>query len=382
MKEPLKIQDVFRKTREEVYDISGGKQFPAVYDQIIKGDFYFTLPTYTPVPDPKPIYQPVVKREKFYTPTFETTPSGANMQIEGYGSWYEGMKLKKGKYDIRVSKSGYETVIYTINLSSSGSFRFPLEAKGGGGDFSFTKIDKGSYIIPAMVKINRGSFTMGSNSGGSDEKPTHRVNISYGFYMGKYEVTFEEYDKFCEDTGAKKPKDRGWGRGKQPVIYVNWNDAKAYAKWLSQKTGKNYRLPTEAEWEYVARAGTTTKWSFGNSESDLKYYAWYDKNSYDKGSNHLDYGTHPVGQKNKNPWGLYDMYGNLYEWCEDWYKSDYNNAPTNGSENDNHSQKSSKVLRGGSWYNSSGFTRSAYRYFDDPSVRSYDIGFRLAGALH
>lgn len=229
-------------------------------------------------------------------------------------------------------------------------------------------IDKGSYIQPAMVSIKAGSFMMGSDSGESYEKPVHRVTIGYDFYIGKYEVTFKEYDKFCEDTGRKKPDDYGWGRGDRPVINVSWNDAKAYTSWLSQKTGKTYRLPTEAEWEYVARAGTTTRYSFGDSTSSLSDYAWYYENSNHK--------THKVGEKKPNPWGLYDIHGNVWEWCEDWYTDSYKNTPRDGSENDSGSQKE-KVLRGASLdYNANGL-RSANRFGGDPTFAYYGNGFRV-----
>ncbi len=122
-----------------------------------------------------------------------------------------------------------------------------------------------------MVWIPAGSFKMSDiqGSGYDDEKPVHRVSIDR-FAMGKYEVTFAEYDKFAEATGRTKPDDEGWGRGKRPVINVSWNDATAYAKWLSKQTSKNYRLPTEAEWEYAARAGTETKYWWGNNISTNK----------------------------------------------------------------------------------------------------------------
>lgn len=188
---------------------------------------------------------------------------------------------------------------------------------------------------------------------------------SKNYEIGKYEVTFAEYDRYCMESGLKKPDDRGWGRGKRPVINVSWHDANAYIKWLNNKTGKNYRLPTEAEWEFVARAGTTTKWSFGDDKSDLKYYAWYDENSYDKGKGHSDYGTHKVGEKRANPWGLYDVHGNVWEWCSDWYSKD----------------KKDRVLRGGSWDVNSSSTHSAIRIWILPSYRDYVVGFRLLRTL-
>jgi len=188
---------------------------------------------------------------------------------------------------------------------------------------------------------------------------------SRNYEIGKYEVTFAEYDRYCMESGLKKPDDEGWGRGKRPAINVSWHDANAYIKWLNNKTGKNYRLPTEAEWEYVARAGTTTTWSFGDDKSDLKKYAWYDENSYYKGKGHKDYGTHKVGKKRANPWGLYDVHGNVGEWCSDWYSE----------------EEKYRVLRGGSWVSGSNSARSAFRLGNDPSIRSYYMGFRLLRTL-
>jgi formylglycine-generating enzyme required for sulfatase activity len=175
--------------------------------------------------------------------------------------------------------------------------------------------------------------------------------------MGKYPVTFDEYDMYCEDENKEKPSDRGWGRGKRPVINVSWHDAVAYCKWLSEKSNQNYRLPSEIEWEYACRAGTTTKWSFGDDEKELKKYAWYNDNS--NGS------THEVGLKESNDWKLHDMHGNVFEWCEDWYDKD----------------EDSKVLRGGSWLYYSSLARSTYRFGFDPSIRSDDVGFRLLRTL-
>ena len=229
-------------------------------------------------------------------------------------------------------------------------------------------IDKGSYIQPAMVYIEAGKFMMGSKNGGDDEKPIHRVNIDYNFYIGKYEVTFAEYDKFCEDTGRSKPSDEGWGRENRPVINVSWKDAKAYTIWLSKKTGKKFRLPTEAEWEYIARAKTNTKWSFGNTENNLNSYGWCEDNSNNR--------THKVGQKLPNPWEIYDIHGNVWEWCKDWYVASYNNTPRNGNDNNSGSCKE-KVIRGGSWVNNPKILRSAVRSWDKPNSSSFNVGFRL-----
>ena len=259
---------------------------------------------------------------------------------------------------------------------------------------------------PQMVHINRGSFIMGSNNGDSDEKPPHRVTIDYDFEIGKYEVTIGEYKACVADGGCKQPiwleKGNSYNihtgsnnyykkmclKDNCPIIGVSWNNAKAYTKWLSKKTGKNYRLPTEAEWEFVARAGITTKWSFGNSESDLcsygnvadktaktKYSSWTIANCRD-GYIH----TAPIGSFRPNPWGVYDMHGNVWEWCEDWCLDSYNSTPRDGSAN--HSQKDNyKVLRGGSWFNLATITRSANRNWDYPTNRNDNVGFRLQRTL-
>ncbi|OQX76032.1 MAG: hypothetical protein B6D54_04730 [Epsilonproteobacteria bacterium 4484_65] len=213
---------------------------------------------------------------------------------------------------------------------------------------------------------------MGSDDGEDNEKPVHEVVFNYDFEIAKYPVTFEEYDLFCEDTGKRKPDDKGWGRGKRPVINVSWRDAKEYCKWLSEKTGENYRLPTEAEWEYSCRAGTITKWSFGDDAKELEKYAWYSKNSEGK--------THPVGEKLPNPWGLYDMHGNVWEWCEDDWVDNYEKTPRDGRAYVNE-KSGGKVLRSGSWNVIAVSTRSAFRYRVIPVIHISNGGFRLLRTL-
>ena len=233
-------------------------------------------------------------------------------------------------------------------------------------------------LKPAMILIKAGSFQMGSNSGNSYEKPVHRVTISQDFYIGKYEVTLGEYRKCVQDSTCRAPLDDKYYQkmcleDNCPVISVSWDDAKTYTKWLSKKTNQNYRLPTEAEWEYVARAGTTTKYSFGNSDSNLGSYAWYKDNGNER--------THKVGTKEPNPWGLYDIHGNVWEWCEDWYTDSYNNTPRDGTDNSSGSHEM-KVLRSGSCNYASGSTRSANRAAIDATYHGSNNGFRLARTLH
>jgi len=221
--------------------------------------------------------------------------------------------------------------------------------------------------LPKMVKIPAGKFQMGDIQGGgdSDEKPVHWVTIKQPFFMSKYEITFAEYDAFAEATSKEKPDDKGWGRANRPVINVSWDDAVAYTTWLSQQTGDQYRLPSEAEWEYAARAGTKTKYWWGNNIGKNK------ANCSDCGDK-FEY-TSPVGSFQPNKFGLYDTVGNVWEWCADYYQNSYKNAPTDGSV----WKKDSKyrVLRGGSWDDDPNNVRSANRFRSN--YRFYNIGFRV-----
>ncbi|WP_069472348.1 formylglycine-generating enzyme family protein [Candidatus Marithrix sp. Canyon 246] len=216
---------------------------------------------------------------------------------------------------------------------------------------------------PEMVMIPAGSFRMGDIQGGgdSDEQPVHSVSVGQ-FAMGKFEVTFAEYDKFADATGRSKPDDRIWGRGNRPVIKVSWNDATAYAAWLSDQTGKQYRLPTEAEWEYAARAGTETKYWWGNE---------IDKS---KANYNVNLGkTSPVGSYAANQFGLYDTSGNVYEWTCSLYENKYN-----GKEKQCVTTGNSLSLRGGSWLGVAWHMRSADRSRSKPTYRSDDVGFRVS----
>ncbi|AUB80399.1 formylglycine-generating enzyme family protein [Candidatus Thiodictyon syntrophicum] len=230
---------------------------------------------------------------------------------------------------------------------------------------------------PTMVPIPAGRFSMGCQEGEqgceANEKPAHWVQVA-AFELGKYEVTFDEWDACAADGGCtQKPGDEGWGRGRRPVINVSWDDAQHYVTWLSRKTAKPYRLPSEAEWKYAARAGTQTPWSFGDDEKATGDYAWFGGNAGDK--------THPVGEKRANPWGLYDMHGNVYEWVQDNLHKDYQGAPMDGRPwVDTTGVR--RVLRGGCWAGEALLLRSAYRNRHDPGRRSRYFGFRLALGPH
>lgn len=242
-----------------------------------------------------------------------------------------------------------------------------------------------SIPMPEMVVIPAGSFRMGCGEGDcqDSEKPIHEVQVA-SFALSKYEVTFEEYDAFADATGRERPNDEGWGRGNRPVINVYWEDAVAYAKWLSEQVGENYRLPNEAEWEYAARAGTTTRYSWGDSISINR------ANCYDCGSEWDNKHTAPVGSFSSNRWGVHDMHGNVWEWVQDCWNGNYEGAPTDGSAWENEKEER-RVLRGGSWMNWSGNLQYSRRRAEDSTdtwndihrglvtkYRSASVGFRVA----
>jgi formylglycine-generating enzyme required for sulfatase activity len=220
-----------------------------------------------------------------------------------------------------------------------------------------------------FVLIPAGSFTMGADKKWKDafeeDAPQHRVRISKPFYLGTYEVTQAQWTAVM---GNNPSKYKGLNN---PVEQVSWDDIHVFMQRLNQKEGHaRYRLPTEAEWEYAARAGTESAYSFGDDARELGGYAWHDE-GYDFGS------THPVGKKRPNPWGLYDMHGNVYEWVQDWYGERYYSASPD-TDPKGPSSGSYRVSRGGSWYAYAQNCRAAYRYGNSPGSRSYDVGFRLA----
>jgi formylglycine-generating enzyme required for sulfatase activity len=253
---------------------------------------------------------------------------------------------------------------------------------GGGGEDSGPAIETtgtketqtfnlGGGVTLEMVYIPPGSFQMGSPNDEegrySDEGPVRRVTLD-GFWMGKYPVTQAQYRAIMGSNPSHFTGDN------RPVESVSWNDAKEFFRKLSDRTGKTFTLPTEAQWEYACRAGTTTRYSFGDDAGRLGEYAWYSGNSNSQ--------THPVGQKKPNAWGLYDMHGNVLEWCLDDWHDNYNGAPVDGSRWGD-GTGSGRVMRGGGWGFSAGLCRSACRpTWDTPEYRWYDYGFRavmLAG---
>ena len=216
-----------------------------------------------------------------------------------------------------------------------------------------------------FVLIPAGEFLMGSENGDDDEKPVRRVQISKPFYLGKYPVIQEQWQTVMGNNPSRFQGDLN-----RPVENVSWQEVQDFLGKLTEKeTGKTYRLPTEAEWEYACCAGSTGAYCFGDDEAQLREYAWYDENA--------DGTTHPVGQLKPNDWGVYDMHGNVWEWVQDWYAEDYyKRRPNPDTDPQGPEEGEQRVLRGGgSW--DQGLARCAYRGRLSPSCRLGDGGFRI-----
>ena len=241
-------------------------------------------------------------------------------------------------------------------------------------------------ICPQMVVIPEGTFMMGSPAAEEgryyDEDPRHEVTLR-SFAMGVKEVTFDEWEACVRDGGCNgyRPGDQGWGRGARPVINVNWEDAQAYVRWLSEETGKGYRLPSESEWEYAARGGTMTPFHTGSTISTD--HANYDgSDAYGFGSRGMyRQRTTPVGTFAPNAFGLYDVHGNVWEWGEDCWHGDYGGAPSDGTAWTRGGDCGRRVLRGGSWISDPRNLRSANRNWGTTGGRGGFAGFRVSRTL-
>ena len=274
----------------------------------------------------------------------------------------ELLQVAKSNDSEENGKKALEALDDLLELESSHTEAIALQKKISGyygpspGDIMTNSIGMKLVWIPA------GEFMMGSNDGGSGEKPVHKVKLTKGFWMGQCEVTQEQYKEIMGKNPSR------FSGSSNPVEKVSWHDAMEFCKKLSSKEGKTYTLPTESQWEYACRAGTSTNYSFGSSESSLGNYGWYTSNSSRK--------THPVGQKKPNAWGIYDMRGNVSEWCLDWYDKGYYSSspsvdpsgPTSGS---------GRVLRGGCWSSDPEYCRSAARFGFIPDYSGINFGFRV-----
>jgi formylglycine-generating enzyme required for sulfatase activity len=230
-----------------------------------------------------------------------------------------------------------------------------------------------AQLAADMVKVPGGVFLMGSQSrlrADTDERPIHTVRIK-PFRISKYEVTYEQYDLFARATRRTLPQDGGYGRGRNPVGNVSWEDAKAFVDWLRQVTGLSFRLPSEAEWEYVARSGSKDDFPWGDTfDPDLA-------NGPDNLGKDQWPGPSPVGSFRANASGVHDMIGNVWEWVQDCYRGDYVGAPFDGSADDR-DDCTNRVFRGGSFYSFTKYMRVSYRAADGSTKGNITIGFRLA----
>ncbi|MCG8036136.1 MAG: formylglycine-generating enzyme family protein [Candidatus Thiodiazotropha taylori] len=295
------------------------------------------------------------ERELIPTLTVDVTPDDARIRILNIGPKYQpGMALKPGKYHVEVSKGGYKRHRQWIELSG-GNETFPVRLEKSPARKSYE---------PEMIRIPSGHFRMGDQfgEGDSDEKPVHEVRIS-GFELGKYEVTQAQWQAVMGSNPSKFT-----GCQNCPVELVSWDDIQVYLRKLNQITGRRYRLPTESEWEYACRSGGKQEKYCGGS--NLSSLAWYESN--DK--------THPVGQKEPNGLGLYDMSGNVWEWTQDCWNDSYSGAPQDGSAwRDGDCSRA--VLRGRSWSPRPTYVRSADRSRAPRDTRFTNYGFRLARDL-
>lgn len=396
-----------------------GKLRDPRYDQ---GDFVFTVgknstiavqPSPSPIPTPTPVIQNSKSGEEVFWD--EVTRLNSKSSYQSYlneypsGKYVSTARLRIQNIDAEAANSAkqaeaqkwaeaergntIESYRSYLNAYPNGEYRATanlrindLTAKAESGKLRnpskgmTMERSLGNGLSMKFMGIPSGSFMMGSPSNeterGSDEGPQRRVTISNGFWLSKYEVTQEEYEAVM-GTNPSNFK----GCPKCPVEQVSWEDAKAYITKLNAKNdGFIYSLPSEAEWEYAAGAGTTGAFGIGEGNSLSSNQANFDGNYPYGGAAKGKYleKTTPVGSYQPNAFGLYDMHGNVWEWCEDIYSDSYANLSVDGSSNVSVGDSTKRVLRGGSWYNYGLSLRSAFRYWDSPANRGDDVGFRVA----
>ncbi len=329
-------------------------------------------------------------------------PQGQSVYVDGnFVGWKEQMQVEvePGKHLVEMKSGGRVMLLQEVQINAGLTVEVPVEEEKMAGHDTVEE-EQSPAIFPQMVFVKAASFSMGNTRNdpkGNEDETVHRVTISYDYLIGKKEVTYAEFDVFCKSTGKKKPSDEGWGRGTLPVVNVDWFDAVEYCNWLSEEEGfppaydsvgrwvdargsrtqdvsrvMGYRLPTEAEWELAARGG-------GDCESDFKFagsntlssVGWYTWNSNDR--------AQPVGMKLPNSLGLFDMSGNAWEWCHDWYAEDgYGSGFVPQEDPTGPPSGHRRILRGGGWVGVEEYCRIAYRVSLAPGITFDYVGFRLA----
>ncbi len=330
--------------------------------------------------------QEELPQEELHPFTVIAAPTGARVRLLHTEEEYQpGMALGPGEYEVEVSAPGYETKRETVQHGTTATERRVALVKAEPRRQVGERF-RDCPVCPEVVVVPSGSFLMGaptSEEGYDDtEGPQREVVISHPLAVGVHEVTFAEWDACVGDGGCNRhrPDDERWNRGRQPVINVNWEDAQAYVRWLAEETGKAYRLLSEAEWEYVARAGTQTPFHFGQTLTPLQanYDATYIYGGGWKGVDRRR--TIPVGNFLPNAFGLYDVHGNVWEWVQDCWNSDHTEALRDGQARTT-GDCSRRILRGGSWIFSPRVLRSASRNRYAADYRYPYVGFRVTRTL-
>ncbi|WNZ54744.1 SUMF1/EgtB/PvdO family nonheme iron enzyme [Microbulbifer sp. MKSA007] len=285
--------------------------------------------------------------------------------------------MSPGKYDVEVSKRGFSKIRQWVLLEEQNlKVEVELEPAYFIGKRFQSELSSGG-LGPKMVAVGAGSFTMGNNQRRL-ASPAHRVNVEEDFAISIYEVTFAEYDRFAEATGSAKPSDAGWGRGDRPVVNVSWRDAQKYVKWLSKESGKQYRLASEAEWEYAARGGNSHQYWWASSDARGK--ANCRRGCSSEFTKLFSISTAPVGHYQANPFGLFDTAGNVAEWVEDCYQAGYDPAKTTSAPV-KISGCQLHTVRGGSMRDSSNKISSDYRKGLNETALTKDVGIRVVMEL-
>lgn len=317
-----------------------------------------------------------------YALTVKTSPAQARVRILNIPERYQpGIQLPAGRYHIEVSQTGYDTERTWIDIIDQDLMpAFSLaESIAPGDEISSQVITSIKSNGPEMISIPTGSFFMG-NKDDPLSMPVHKVTISKPFAMSKYEITFDDYDMFAQSTNRVLPSDNRWGRGNRPVINVSFGDARAYVNWLSETTGKKYRLPTESEWEYVARAETNSLFWWGNDVKEASGRANCRRGCNSKFSGLFGAKTAPVGSYPANGFGIYDTAGNVSEWVEDCFTENYTLHPKNGQAMVVKSC-SSRVVRGGSAKDNAERLANHIRDYHRAEIFDVHLGFRVVMEL-
>lgn len=336
----------------------------------------------TPMAKESPVQEPQVPAADEAPPTFallvSVKPDDARIRIMNIVPRYvPGIALEPGRYDIEVSKAGYSTVRRWIEISSADiNLAVELERKYFPGK-NFQSPLKSGGSGPEMVVISPGSFTMGSNQR-PFTSPEHKIVINRPYAIGAHEITFNDYDRFAKATGRALPSDENWGRGTRPVVNISWQDAQRYANWLSEESGHKYRLASEAEWEYAARAGTSAPFWWGTGSAKGK--ANCRRGCASEFNTFFSASTAPVGNYKANEFGLYDTAGNVGEWVQDCFLGDFTNhrgdaRPVQLKNCD------LRVVRGGSMHEPLRNISSDYRTGLSEQASSKEVGFRLVMEL-